>query len=129
MYILRRIGANLIDALLYIAVVLTTSWLCLRFNLVDAEFEVKFPLWSGFLTAILFPIIINSKTVGELFFRLKCAQTKGRSLRLGLILKYSVIYGCVTMTAISVFNFFGDLAAYYTIFSVQGFFCYGCMRL
>jgi len=122
MHLLRRLGANAIDGLLFILVSLLTGLLCSWLNISDGDFEVVFPLFSGFAASILLPILLFSSTIGERILRLRPFQVNGRSLKIALLLKYLVVYGFVSLTAFNVIGFFRDILATYTIFSISTFF-------
>ncbi len=122
MYLLRRLGANLIDGLLFVLTMVLTGLLCTWLDVIDGEFEVDFSIFSGLLAAIVLPVLVFSSTIGEKVFRLHAVSLSDRSLKIGLLLKYIVIYCFVSLTALNVCNFFRDILATYTIFPISEFF-------
>lgn len=122
MYLLRRVGAATIDGLLFGVAMLLVGFLCSSLNVMDGEFEVGFPIFSGLLTSILLPILLFSSTIGEKIFRLRPIQVTGRSLKIGLLLKYLIVYSFLSFAILNTVDFFRDVLSTYTIFAVSEFF-------
>jgi RDD family len=122
LFLLRRLGANLIDAIIFFAALFLASGLLARFTVPDGDFEVEFPILAGFLAAIALPIFCFSSTIGEKVFRLHPYQLRGRPIKGALLFKYMLAFACFTLKALDVPGFFKDLLSTYTIFNIREFF-------
>jgi len=121
-FLLRRLGANFIDAIIFLSAVFLTSVLLSRVIVPDGDFEIEFPILAGFLAAIALPIFCFSSTIGEKVFRLHAYQVNGRSLKGALLFKYMVVFACFTLEAVNIADFFRDVLSSYTIFNIREFF-------
>jgi|GEM_PF-3045364 len=116
MLILKRILASVIDLLLFITLTLAIDWLFIRLNI---DFSNQSICYLAFITAILFPIFIFSRTIGHKTLRIIPVETRRVIIVLSHAIKYFLLFSFYSNFYNSVLSFFFNLVNDYSNFTIS----------
>ena len=119
MLILKRILGGLIDFAFFFVLALFNGWWLPKAGIISMRSDFSFPMFLTFLCAIILPVVIYSRTLGEFIVGLRYQAPSTKSIMRGLLIKYFLLYCLLSYTTINFFIFCNDLLETYTYITIS----------
>jgi hypothetical protein len=112
--LLKRFLAALLDLIFFLGLIFSIDLISKRFGFWLGREDLPLPFILSFISCFIFSILFFSCTVGEKLLRIRYVSHGGSLLRIGLILKYFLLYSLFTLDISNFISFFGGVLDIYT---------------